>query len=179
MSDRNTLETLFHKHGFSDFRWISPEHIVVAQWVRMKCTFGCVEYGHNACCPPNVPAVDACERFFREYSDAAIFHFEEAVDKPEDRFAWSRKVNLNLLKLEQEVFLSGYQKAFLLFMDTCCICSDCSTKRGECNNPKQSRPAPEALAVDVFATVRKCGYPIEVLSDTSQMMNRYAFLMVE
>jgi hypothetical protein len=34
------------------------------------------------------------------------------------------------------------------------------------------------MAVDVFSTVRKAGYPIEVLADTSLAMNRYAFLMI-
>jgi hypothetical protein len=33
--------------------------------------------------------------------------------------------------------------------------------------------------MDVFSTVRKLGYPIQVLSDTSQTMNRYAFLLIE
>jgi hypothetical protein len=35
------------------------------------------------------------------------------------------------------------------------------------------------MAMDVFATVRKIGYPIQVLSDYSQEMNRYAFLLIE
>jgi hypothetical protein len=35
------------------------------------------------------------------------------------------------------------------------------------------------MAVDVFATVRNLGYPIEVLTDPSDVMNRYAFLLVE
>ena len=35
------------------------------------------------------------------------------------------------------------------------------------------------MAIDVFATVRKIGYPIEVLFDYSQAMNRYAFLLIE
>ena len=38
---------------------------------------------------------------------------------------------------------------------------------------------PESLGVDVFATVRKLGYPIDVLSSYDQEMNRYAFLMIE
>ena len=42
-----------------------------------------------------------------------------------------------------------------------------------------ARPSPEALAVDVFGTVRSLGFPIEVLSDYDQTMNRYAFLLVE
>ena len=33
--------------------------------------------------------------------------------------------------------------------------------------------------MDVFATARSLGYPIEVLTDRSQTMNRYAFLLVE
>ena len=33
--------------------------------------------------------------------------------------------------------------------------------------------------MDVFATVRKVGYSIEVLSDYSQAMNRCAFLLIE
>jgi hypothetical protein len=35
------------------------------------------------------------------------------------------------------------------------------------------------MAADVFSTVKQVGYPIEVLQDYSQTMNRYAFLLVE
>jgi hypothetical protein len=35
------------------------------------------------------------------------------------------------------------------------------------------------MAIDVYATVRKVGYPIEVLTEYSQAMNRYAFLLIE
>jgi hypothetical protein len=34
------------------------------------------------------------------------------------------------------------------------------------------------MAVDVFSTVKKYGFPIEPLTDYAQAMNRYAFLMV-
>ena len=179
MVDHEELESLFHKQGYADFTWIKPEDIVVSQWVRMKCTFGCGEYGQNASCPPNVPSVSDCRQFFADYSAAVVFHFEKKVEKPEDRHAWTREVNLALVDLEREVFLYGYHKAFLLCMDSCCICKKCAGSREECKRPKLARPAPEAMAVDVFATVRKYGYPIEVLKDYSEAMNRYAFLMIE
>jgi hypothetical protein len=35
------------------------------------------------------------------------------------------------------------------------------------------------MAIDVFETVRKIGYPIGVLDDYSQQMNRYAFLLIQ
>jgi len=173
------LEELFQIRGYTDYKWIHPKKIIVSQWVRMKCMYGCGEYGNNACCPPSVPSVSECEKFFNEYNDAVIFRFAKKVDQPEDRHKWSKGVNLKLSKLEREVFLSGYERAFLLFMDSCSICNECSEQKGDCKNPKMARPSPEAMAVDVYSTVRQFGFPIQVLSNYSQEMNRYAFLLIQ
>jgi predicted metal-binding protein len=179
MSDRHKLEEIFHRHGYSDFKWIDPKEFVIAHWVRMKCIFGCKEYGRVASCPPNVPPVEECQKFFLDYNKAAVFHFSKVVAKPEDRHEWTKGLNLKLLDLEREVFTSGYEKAFLLFLDSCGFCRSCRPTREECKEPQLARPSPEALAMDVFSTVRKVGYPIEVLSNYAQEMNRYAFLLVE
>ena len=179
MNDRETLEALFRKHGYTDFRWIDPKDIVVAHWVRVKCMFGCGEFGRNASCPPNVPSVPECRQFFDEYKRAVIFHFAKTVDAPEDRHEWTRDINTALVALERAVFLAGYQKAFLLFMDSCGLCKECAGTREKCKQPRSARPTPEAMAMDVFSTVRRIGYPIEVLSDYRQSMNRYAFLLIE
>jgi hypothetical protein len=42
-----------------------------------------------------------------------------------------------------------------------------------------ARPGPDALGIDVYATVRGIGYPIQVLKDTTAPTNRYAFLLIE
>lgn len=178
MNNRKHLEKLFIKHRFKDFKWINPQKIVVSYWVRMKCMFGCIEYGKNTCCPPNTPSVDECQKFFKEYTEGVIFHFTKKLPKPEQRHEWSRGINKRLLKLEREVFITGNQKAFLLFMDSCNICKTCVEERIDCKNKKSTRPAPEAMAVDVFSTVRQLNYPIEVLRDYSETMNRYAFLLI-
>ena len=178
-STNAALQKLFRKHGFDDVRWIDPKDFVVAEWVRMKCRYGCSEYGRTATCPPYAPSVEDCRRFFREYRRAAVFHFEKKVDRPEDRHAWGRKLDLALLKLEREVFLAGHVKAFLLFMDSCNVCLECGGSPATCKEPKLARPTPDALAMDVYTTVRGLGYPIEVLSDYKQAMNRYAFLLID
>jgi len=176
---RKELEKMFEKHGYGDYKWINPRHIVVAQWAKMKCMFGCKNYGKCGTCPPNTPSVAECREFVRGYKTCAVLHFTKKVKRPEDRFAWTRRVNSKLLKLEREVFLSGYYKTFLLFMDSCNLCKTCPGIRQLCKNPKMARPTPESMAMDVFATVRKIGYPIDVLYNYSQKMNRYAFLFVE
>ena len=178
MAGRKELERIIKDMGYTDFRWIDPKEIVVAQWVRMKCTFGCGNYGKSGCCPPETPSVDECERFFHEYKDGIIFHFAKKVKKPEDRHAWTAVVNKKLLEVERAVFLAGNPRTFLLFMDSCELCKECAGNRLDCYNKRGARPAPEAMAMDVFATVSKVGYPIEVLTDYGKTMNRYAFLMV-
>jgi predicted metal-binding protein len=179
MTDTRTLEDIFRRHGLTDFKWIDPQAIVVAQWVRMKCQYGCRQYGHIASCPPNTPTVEECRRFFDEYRAAVVFHFQKTAPDSDERYAWSAKTNMRLSKLERDVFLAGYPQAFVLFMDSCHLCAECSPSRVDCKEPKLSRPSPEGMAVDVFTTVRELGYPINVLTDPSQEMNRYAFLMVE
>ncbi len=141
--------------------------------------FGCTSYGKKGSCPPQVPSVEECRAFFGEYDQAVIFHLAKEVEKPEDRVAWSREISKELLKVEREVFWTGYHKAFMLFMDECRLCKGCTGTREACVNKEDSRPGPESLAVDVFSTVRSVGYPIEVLSSYDQEMNRYAFMLVE
>jgi predicted metal-binding protein len=178
-TDRKELEALFRKSGYDDFKWMEPRSIVVSHWVRMKCMFGCKDYGRKGCCPPNVPSVAECRAFFDEYRTGAIFHFDKKVARPEDRRAWTRKIDRALAGLERRVFLLGYERTFLLMVGTCRFCAECTGVRETCLRPPLARPTPEAMAVDVFSTVRQYGYPIEVLPDYRKAMNRYAFLLVE
>lgn len=179
MADQTLLQKIFNDNGFSDYRWIDPTEIVVAQWVRMKCMYGCASYGRNASCPPNTPSVADCRNFFQEFRLGAVFRIAKQLADPEERHAWSREVNRSLLEIERQTFIAGYQKAYLLFMDNCTLCRECANTRASCRNKKLARPSPEGMGVDVFATVTKFGYPIEVLSDYDQEMNRYAFLLIE
>jgi predicted metal-binding protein len=92
---------------------------------------------------------------------------------------WSKEVNSSLMKLEREVFLSGYYKTLLLPFDACMLCDTCTGSRAECRNPKTARPGADALGIDVYATVRSMGYPVEVVKAYGDTMNRYAFVLVE
>ena len=177
--NKTGLEVLFHQHSCSDFRWLDPREVAVRSWVRMKCRFGCRDYGKVVPCPPNLPSVPECERFFRDYQQAVLFHFAKQVAKPEERHAWTKVVNAKLLKLERTVFLAGYHKAFVIYIDPCNFCAECPASPADCLNPPIARPSLEGLAVDVFATARQCGFPIQVLTEYAQEMNRYGMLLVE
>lgn len=173
------LEQIFNKLGFDNFRWIKTSDIVVAQWVRMKCLYGCGSYGKKGSCPPNTPPMEECRQFFNEYETAVIFHIAAKLEDPGDRSCFSREINKRLLDVEREVFLEGFRKAFLLFMDECQLCPHCPGTIEDCVNHKSMRPCPESMGIDVFDTVKKYGLPIRVLTDYHEEMNRYAFLLIE
>jgi len=101
------------------------------------------------------------------------------VDEPEARHAWTRKINGRLLKLERDVFLAGFHKAFVLFADPCNFCEDCVPNKIDCQHPMNARPSPEGMAIDVFTTARNCGYEINGLADYSEEMNRFGLMLIE
>lgn len=176
--DLSKIESIIGENGYTDFKWISGKEVVVRHWPRFKCMFGCSSYGKKGTCPPAVPSISECREFFNEYETIAVLHFQKRLDRPDDRHEWSKKINAKLLNLEKAVFLAGYHKTFLLFMDGCALCDECAAARTECEKPRLARPCPEGLGVDVFATVHSLGFPLEVLKGYEQPMNRYSFLMI-
>ena len=178
MINKEKIDFLIRGHNFVEYKWIDPKEIVVAQWVRIKCTFGCADYGLGTC-PPNTPSVDECDRFFKEYESGLILRLNKFADKNSYPSDWSKEMTNRLLKIERDIFLSGYQKVFLLNQTCCSLCKDCSGNRLDCRDKINSRPSPESFAVDVYQTVRKAGLEINVVAENPSEMNRIAILLIE
>jgi predicted metal-binding protein len=177
MISKEKIELLLEKQDFSDYKWISPKAIVVAHWVRVKCTFGCSDYGLGTC-PPNTPSVNDCASFFKEYETGLIIRLKKFADKTAYPSEWSGEITDKLLAIEKEVFLSGFQKVFL--NQTCCsLCKKCPGNRVECKDKEKSRPSPESFAVDVYQTVRNAGMEINVVAESPAEMYRIAILLIE
>lgn len=178
MTSKEKIESVVIKQGFSDYKWINPKEIVVAHWVRVKCTFGCSDYGLGTC-PPNTPSVNDCDRFFKEYERGLIIKLNKFADKNSYPSDWSLEMTNKLLDIERELFLSGFQKVFLLNQSCCNLCKKCSGNRIDCKDKSKSRPSPESFAVDVYQTVRNAGLDINVVADNPAEINRIAILLVE
>lgn len=177
MLSNEQIESILQDRGLTDFKWIKPGEIVVAQWVRIKCMYGCEGYG-MACCPPNTPSVEDCEKFFREYESGLLIRLNKFADRDDYPSDWSKDISDELLETERQVFLSGYEKAFLLNHTCCTECDKCPGKREDCRDKKRSRPSPESFAVDVYQTVRKAGMDINVVSENPSEITRIAILLI-
>lgn len=178
MITKERIESILSEQGFDDYKWIDPKQIVVAHWVRVKCTFGCSDYGLGTC-PPNTPTVAECDRFFKEYEKALVIRISKFADKNAYPSDWSREMTNRLLKVERELFLSGFHKTFLLNQTCCSVCKECTGNRLTCKDKRNSRPSPESFAVDVYQTVRNAGMEINVVTKNPAEINRIALLMIE
>ena len=80
--------------------------------------------------------------------------------------------------LERFAFLKGYYKAFAFHSGPCDLCAECDVE-APCCHPTEARPSMEACGIDVFATARAAGLPIDVVSGKEQQPDFYALLLLE
>jgi predicted metal-binding protein len=151
--------------------------MTVSQWVRMKCMFGCPDYGRNASCPPNVPSVSECRELLSEYSMGVLIHLVCGFPA-EARKEWRREKRLALLEAEKQIFVAGFERAFLLSFDNCDICPQCVSQPRDCHLPYIRRPTMEAFAIDVYSSVRKHGYQVSVIRDPEGPEDRFALMLI-
>lgn len=88
------------------------------------------------------------------------------------------KVKEIAVTLERELFLAGHYKAFGLGAGPCPLCEACAFEEG-CRHPDQARPAMEACGIDVFATVRKHGFTIEVVRQREDPQHYFGLVLIE
>jgi predicted metal-binding protein len=79
--------------------------------------------------------------------------------------------------LEQDAFFNGYYKALGFGAGPCWLCKKCNLEH--CVHALQARPSMESCGIDVYATVRAHGFPIEVVRDRSQVPDRYGLILLE
>jgi predicted metal-binding protein len=153
--------------GAVEAKQIDPRSVVLAPWVRLKCQFGCAHYNTRFCCPPHTPTPEQFQGILDCYTKAFLFHSRGMEIRPGDI----------AFELEQELFFQGFYKAFGLGAGPCWLCRKCNLE--QCTHPLQARPAMEACGIDVYATARANGYPIQVVRDKTEIPNRYGLVLIE
>ncbi|MGD8241129.1 MAG: DUF2284 domain-containing protein [Armatimonadota bacterium] len=153
--------------GAEDAKIVPSEDVITAEWVLLKCTYGCGAYGRCLMCPPYSPRPEQTRRTLDCYEHVLLVHCKAG-----------RNVKQLVVTLEREIFLEGYYKALALGAGPCGLCDECDTE-GLCQHPREARPAMEASGIDVFATARSAGLPIEVARDRDCDQDHYGIVMIE
>jgi len=170
-----TLEDYCRKaleRGIDGAKAIDPHSIATAEWVRTKCQYGCPGFGMRLCCPPHTPTPDVTRKVIDSYEKAVLLH--QRLRKGEKKRTFSEEI----VRLEIEIFLDGYYKAWSMGSGPCRLCKECDPT-ALCKHGYEARPSMEACGIDVFKTARDNGFPIEVVRTHEEERNFYGVILVE
>jgi predicted metal-binding protein len=158
--------------GVDGAKRIDPRSVVTAEWVRMKCQFGCPGFGMSLCCPPRTPTPEVTRKVIDSYQKAILLH--RRLEKGER----SKLLNEMMVRLEIEIFLDGYYKAWSMGSGPCRLCKECDVT-DSCKHGYEARPSMEACGIDVFKTARDHGFPVEVVRTHEEERNVFGLILVE
>ena len=168
LSDKELCDAARQKSGVKDAGIICPCEVETAGWVRLKCQFGCEGYGQCLVCPPFTPTPEQMRKVLDTYHRGVLIHFDPKAD-----------VKAVVAERERSIFLRGGWKAFGLGAGPCYFCEECHVQEKQCQHPERARPSMEACGIDVFSTVKKAGFPIEVVRTRGQCPNYYGLILVD
>jgi len=182
------LEASALEGGATTVKLISPQDIVVAQWVRNKCQIGCRHFGKRFTCPPYSPTPEETSQILQGYNQALLVEFANLQRDRLREEPGKSMVHKTLYNMEITAFLKGYQKALVYEAGPCVLCKKCPAEelnnltpsdKKLCNHPKEARPAMEAVGIDVYSTVRRAGFEIHVVRDRAEIFKCFGLLLLE
>ena len=187
------LKTIALEGGATAVIQIEPKDIVVAQWVRNKCQFGCSLFGKRFTCPPYAPTPEETAVALQNYHQALLVEFGnlrlEQTENVSPRLkAIEKEVQNVLYHMERAAFLSGYERAFAYKGGPCQLCQDCPAIKlenpnlfyqKECKYPKEARPSMEGAGIDVFSTVRRAGLEVHVVRERDELFKNFGLVLLE
>jgi predicted metal-binding protein len=176
------LRRLGEKYSINEIVPVTTRDISVAQWVRLKCKYGCKKYGTSWCCPPETPSPDDTKALLSEYNKALLlcgtarnsaFYMDNQKKRRVQVNGWKGTV-----ALERRLFLAGYYKAFSLVSERCALCKECCYP-AECKFPMDRRPSVESCSIDIFQTLKNIGKPFEIVKNVNDQYNCYSIILLE
>jgi predicted metal-binding protein len=177
--------------GASECRIVDvKKDVVFAEWVRLKCQFGCQEYGKHLTCPPHMPDYEFCKNLVLAYTYGLLVKFRTGGPNksPEDYRNTKNKIRRTLSLLERQLVLDQFYKAFSLHNGPCTLCEICVIEDGKgggknilsvCRHHKVARPAMESMGIDVFQTVRNAGWEPSILKSFFEAPTYYGLILIE
>lgn len=170
------------RYGLNAVFPFAVEKINVAEWVHLKCRYGCSRYNTNWCCPPATPSPEKVRAILSEYTRALLlvgskscsdFYRDNGRKRASQVRCWKGTISM-----ERMLFLEGYYKTFSLVGECCALCKKCAFPE-DCRFPQEKRPSVESFSIDVIGTLKNLGTTSQVATHTEETFNYYGIILLE
>lgn len=178
-----SLEELALSSGASAVKRVDVTRVKRGQWPRMKCQYGCAQYGNSLCCPPYTPTLSEMNRFLDEYKDGLLVQYsmpypkEKGLDWQQFDIDITNGLHKVILEVEKAAMMKNYYKAFALKAGRCRLCKVCNLKK--CIHPEEARPSLEACGIDVFALAEDNGFHAGMYTGMVDKVSVYGMVLIE
>lgn len=169
-------------YGLTAILPFNIDKIEVAEWVRLKCHYGCSRFDSNWTCPPATPGPDKVRAILDEYELALLlvgtkscsdFYLNNGRKRFNQVRCWKGTISL-----ERMLFLEGYYKAFSLVGECCALCKECAYPE-TCRFPQEKRPSVESFSIDVIGTLKNLGKTSKIATQTGDTYNYFGIILLE
>jgi predicted metal-binding protein len=182
-NDLERYRTLALEMGASDVAILPASRVIIDERVRLKCTVPrCLRAGETPHCPPHGLDLDLVRRALARFSWGVLFKCDVsplsayapgAGETREERrrvLSFHRQSGEIVYALERAAYKDGYHLAMGFGGGSCkdylCQGQICQVlDSGRCRFPHRSRPAMEAVGIDVVALTRSVGWDMYALVD--------------
>ena len=170
------------KYGLDSVIAFDINEIVLANWVCLKCRYGCSQYNSNWSCPPATPTISEVRELIKEYSTALLLvgsqtcseFYRDTNRKRTDQVRYWK----GTVSLERQLFLEGYDKAFGLVSGACSLCKECAYPE-KCRFPMEKRPTVESLSIDLIGTLKNIGIGTPIAMDLHETFKYYSIILLD
>lgn len=156
--------------------------LVTANWVCLKCRYGCSQFNSNWSCPPATPNISEARELLNEYTTALLLvgsqtcseFYRNTNRKRTDQVRYWK----GTVSLERYLFLEGYDKAFGLVSGACSLCKECAYPEN-CRFPMEKRPTVESLSIDLIGTLQNIGIGTPIAMDIKETFKYYSIILLD
>ena len=170
------------QNGVESILPFSINNIVIAQWVNLKCRYGCSQYKANWSCPPATPDLNEARTILSEYTTALLlvgsqnrndFYKDSNRNRTDQVKYWK-----SIVSLERMLFLKGYDKAISLVSGACSLCKKCAYPDA-CRFPMEKRPTVESFYIDLVGTLKNLGIDTKVALELNETFKYYSIILLD
>ena len=181
-SDLERYRQLALDAGASEAAILPASEVAVDERVRLRCLVPrCLRAGETPNCPPNAPDLSLVRRALERFSWAILFKCdvgpledyapgrEKTKEEKRRVLSFHRPGSEVVYALERQAYKDGYHLAMGFGGGSCkdylcqgMICQFLDS--GRCRFPHRSRPAMEAMGIDVLGLLRRVGWDAYALT---------------
>lgn len=170
------------KYGLTEIIPLTTDKIVVAEWVHLKCKYGCSQFNTSWCCPPVTLDYEKTKNLMKEYSLALLlvgrtrrvdFYRNNQRKRVRQLRGWKGTVSI-----ERLLFMEGFYKAFSLVGEGCALCKTCAYPEN-CRFPREKRPSLESFSIDVMGTLKAIDIVPKVATSINDSYSYYSLILLE